>query len=263
MNQFGFHTITFKIYYGFKGELNVDIKVMTFNIHHGKGMDKRIDLARVAEVIDQSDADLIGLNEVDSYFSKRSFFENQAEWLANELKMDHAFSPSVSKKSKGMAEARQFGNALLSRYPITGMKTHLFKLPGMEGRSMLEASIEADGLPLQVGVAHLSLNPLLHHRQTSFIVQYFHNNPDPVILMGDWNMKPGSKGWRNLTETFQDAWHETGNGPGYTYSSLRPRMRLDYIFTTRNLEIVKAEVFTKIPVASDHLPLLATIIPAT
>jgi hypothetical protein len=99
-----------------RGESMLEIKVMTFNIHHGKGMDNRADLFRIAELIDKCDVDIVGLNEVDRHFSKRSLYEDQIGWLANQLDMDYAFSPSISIKSKHLTEMRQYGNALLSRY---------------------------------------------------------------------------------------------------------------------------------------------------
>jgi endonuclease/exonuclease/phosphatase family metal-dependent hydrolase len=99
-----------------RGESMLEIKVMTFNIHHGKGMDNRADLFRIAELIDKCDVDIVGLNEVDRHFSKRSLYEDQIGWLANQLDMDYAFSPSITIKSKHLSKIRQYGNALLSRY---------------------------------------------------------------------------------------------------------------------------------------------------
>lgn len=46
----------------------LEIKVMTFNIHHGKGVDKQVDLYRIADVIENRHADIIALNEVDNNF---------------------------------------------------------------------------------------------------------------------------------------------------------------------------------------------------
>ncbi|WP_338453008.1 hypothetical protein R4Z09_14730 [Niallia oryzisoli] len=46
----------------------MEIKVMTFNIHHGKGVDKQVDLYRIADVIENRHADIIALNEVDNNF---------------------------------------------------------------------------------------------------------------------------------------------------------------------------------------------------
>ncbi|MBS4201697.1 endonuclease/exonuclease/phosphatase family protein [Bacillus sp. FJAT-49732] len=236
------------------------IKAMTFNIHHGKGMDKLTDLYRIANIIDQCGADVIALNEVDSHFSKRSLFEDQAGWLANELNMDYAFSPSIFKKDKNLQEPRQYGNALLSRHPIIAKESHLFKISRLtEGRSLLETKIQIQKCSLKMAVTHLSLNPIIHRKQTDVIIGRYQKNTNPTILMGDWNMKPGSKGWEKITKEFQDVWEEAGKGSGYTYPSFQPRSRLDYIFASRDFEIIHAEVVNKVSEASDHLPVVATL----
>lgn len=234
---------------------------MTFNIHHGKGMDKQANLYRIAKVIDNCDADIIGLNEVDKHFSRRSLNEDQVSWLAKQLNMEHAFSPSISIKSKNLSMVREYGNALLSRYPILSKKSHSFNyVSGLtEGRSLLDVSIQINSQLFQINVTHLSLNPFLHRMQSDFIISQLHKYSCPMIIMGDWNMKPGSKGWRKLTNDFQDAWHIGGIGKGYTYPSLRPRTRLDYIFVDRSIKVVEAKVVTKTPEASDHLPLIARL----
>ena len=67
-------------------------------------------------------------------------------------------------------------------------------------------------------VTHLSLNPFLHRKQTEFILDQLHHYPHPIIIMGDWNMKPGSSGWRRLTDKVQDTWHISGVGPVYQNS---------------------------------------------
>lgn len=233
---------------------------MTFNIHHGKGIDKKLDLDRIAEVIKNSKADIIGLNEVDKHFSKRSLFKNQIGWLANQLKLEHAFCPAISINSKTFKHSRQYGNALLSRFPIVTEKSHSFNyIQGLiEGRSLLNATVEINKQLYQVMVTHLSLNPYLHRKQTNYIINQLHKNPYPKIIMGDWNMRPNSKPWRKLTETLQDAWNVSGNGTGFTYPSQRPRSRLDYIFVSSELQVVKAEVMTQ-SAASDHLPLKAVL----
>jgi endonuclease/exonuclease/phosphatase family metal-dependent hydrolase len=242
-----------------RGESMLEIKVMTFNIHHGKGMDNRADLFRIAELIDKCDVDIVGLNEVDRHFSKRSLYEDQIGWLANQLDMDYAFSPSITIKSKHLSKIRQYGNALLSRYPIISKKSHVFNyISGfIEGRSLLEATIRINNQLFQINVTHLSLNPFLHKKQTDFIVSQLHTYSHPTIIMGDWNMKPGSRGWRKLTDTLQDAWLIGGKGVGYTFPSFRPRSRLDYIFVSHDLKIVDAEVITKMQAFVGYLSLFS------
>lgn len=122
----------------------MNIKVMTYNIHHGKRMDKKVDLNRVADVIRRSGADIIGLNEVDKNYSKRSVFMDQIQYLAKELHLYYAYSPSLTVKSKNADFLRKYGNGLLSRFPIIKCHHHLFHfVPRLvEGRSILEAIVE-------------------------------------------------------------------------------------------------------------------------
>lgn len=234
---------------------------MTFNIHHGRGRDKQLDLNRIAEVIEQSGADIIGLNEVDKHFSKRSDNKDQIGWLAKQLNMQHAFSPSLSLRFKKTSTPRQYGNALLSRYPIVNVKSHRFNpMPGIvEGRSILEATLQISEKCLKINVTHLSLNPILHRKQTNFMINQFINTSDPTIIMGDWNMKPESRDWIKMTHEFQDVWNIAGKEAGFTYPSLRPRTRLDYLFVSHHFRVIDVEVITNNPKASDHLPLKATV----
>ncbi|WP_260472116.1 endonuclease/exonuclease/phosphatase family protein [Bacillus canaveralius] len=240
----------------------MELKIMTYNIHHGKGMDKQIDLHRTAKVIEKSDADIISLNEVDKHYSERSDYLDQSMWLAQQLNMYHAFSPSLTLTSKQTTTKRQYGNALLSRFPIVSEKSYLFNfIPGLiEGRSLLTATVEHNKKLFDINVTHLSLNPILHRKQINFIVNQLHKNSHPMIIMGDWNMKPGSRGWRKMTTEFHDVWDHAGNGTGFTYPSLRPKLRLDYLFVSPSFQVVDAEVISNLPHASDHLPLKATLL---
>ncbi|WP_233269464.1 endonuclease/exonuclease/phosphatase family protein [Alteribacillus sp. YIM 98480] len=239
----------------------MEIKVMTYNIHHGKGMDKQMDLNRIAEVIQKSDVDMVGLNEVDKHFSKRSHYQDQVDELAKKLNMYQSYGPAISLKSKNTMVKRQYGNALLSRFPILHTKTYFFHfIPWLtEGRSLLDAEIQINKKVIQVNVTHLSLHPFIHNRQTNFIMNQWKKKTRPLIIMGDCNMKPGSRGWKKINRQFQDVWHAAGSGEGHTYSSIRPRYRLDYIFTSPELHIIDAEVVTAMPMASDHFPLKTTL----
>ncbi|MEC5425962.1 endonuclease/exonuclease/phosphatase family protein [Virgibacillus sp. C22-A2] len=237
----------------------MEIKVMTYNIHHGKGMDKKVDLYRIAEIIEKSDADIIGLNEVDKHYSKRSHHQDQVRWLANHLDMDYAFAPSVSLTVRNSVTVRQYGNALLSRFPILNTKTLPFDVASrlIEGRSILDVTLQLNEKLLQVNVTHFSLNPFLQRMQTNFLVNQVNNYVHPLIILGDFNMKPGSRGWKKLICEFSDGWYIAGNGKGSTYPSLRPRSRLDYIFSSPSIEVINTEIITKLPHASDHLPVKA------
>jgi endonuclease/exonuclease/phosphatase family metal-dependent hydrolase len=237
----------------------VNIKVMTYNIHHGKGMDKKVDLKRISEVISSSNADIIGLNEVDKHFSKRSHYMDQVQFLAKELNLYYAFSPSLTIKSKkNMNVIHQYGNGVLSRFPLISSNHYLFDfLPGIiEGRSFLESTIEINRKVVNLYVTHLSLHPYLHKIQSEFILE---NSKKPAIILGDWNMKPKSRKWKKVTERYNDVWEAGGKKSGFTYPSTYPRIRLDYIFVSKDIQILDTKVIDTLPMASDHLPIIATL----
>ncbi|MDZ5471503.1 endonuclease/exonuclease/phosphatase family protein [Bacillus sp. 31A1R] len=236
----------------------MDFKVMTFNIHHGKGTDKKLDLDRIADVISISQADIIGLNEVDKQFSKRSEFVDQLEYLGRKLNLAYFFSPSLTKYSNG-GSIHQYGNGILSRFPIRSSISYLLNfVPGLiEGRSVIEASIDVYGVLVNFYVSHLSLNPILHKRQCEFILA---KAKEPAVILGDWNMSPHSKKWRRVIDGgFSDVWSVAGVDKGSTYSSTNPKMRLDYIFTSKEIQVIGANVINTTPDASDHLPLITTL----
>jgi endonuclease/exonuclease/phosphatase family metal-dependent hydrolase len=243
-------------------EKTMQLRLLTFNIRHGKGMDGQVNLQRTADVIKYANADMIGLNEVDKHFSERSAFIDQTAWLAKELSMEYAYGPAISIQKGKEVKVRQYGNALLTRFPIVERNNHLFNiLPGIiEGRSILETKVLIKDQMVYVFVTHLSLSPFLHRKQTEQVIQRVRHRDGPVIVMGDWNMKPHSKGWNQIEHFLTDAWKASAKeGMGKTYPSYRPRNRLDYIFVSSHFQIMSSEVLTICPDASDHLPVIAIV----
>lgn len=235
------------------------LTMMTFNIHHGRGTDGELNLARIANIITKSGADLIGLNEVDRHFSARSDYKDQIRWLAERLQFDYAYGPALSLRRGASSNRKQYGNALLSRYPITSVENHRFQFRVVEDRALLEATVHVAKRRLKVYVTHLSLDPITHHRQTETIVNKVTQDDPPVIVLGDWNMRPGARAWKKITQSLQDVWLCAGVGPGYTFPSSRPQTRLDYIFLSDDFRITETKVVSASPEASDHLPVLATV----
>ncbi|GIM46308.1 metal-dependent hydrolase [Collibacillus ludicampi] len=240
---------------------DANLKIMTFNIRHGKGTDRQFDLQRIADVLAESEADLIGLNEVDRHFSKRSSFMDQINFLAQYLGMHEAFGAALTLRTKRPTGLREYGNAFLSRYPIISHENHAMNFyPGMiEGRALLEVNLNINDQSVKVYVTHLSLNPIFHKKQTDFILKKVMADHQPVILMGDWNMRTGSQAWRKITRHLTDVCEHTNQGPFYTFPSTRPKIRLDYIFVSRQFQLVSVHMMNILPQASDHLPLLATV----
>mgnify|MGYP001438299506 FL=1 len=107
------------------GVEQLNLKVMTYNIRHGRGMDNKVNLDRIAEDIRKSMADIVALQEVDR-FNFRSGFRDQAKLLADRLDMHWCFATSMRWGFM------QYGNAILSRFPIE--HSEVYTLPGMKER---------------------------------------------------------------------------------------------------------------------------------
>jgi endonuclease/exonuclease/phosphatase family metal-dependent hydrolase len=237
----------------------MQLNLLTFNIHHGKGLDKKVNLSRISKIIKSSNADIIGLNEVDKHFSKRSEYLDQALWLAKDLNMHYVFGSAITIKEKGNNNLRQYGNALLSRFPIVKSRNYPFDfLPQVvEDRALLQTEIKIGDRELSIFVTHLSFAPFLHQKQISFILNKVETNKNLSLIMGDWNMKPYTKSWRTVTKHLKDV--NPDHESNYTYPSKRPRVRLDYIFVSKEIEILSAGAIKNNEKASDHLPFMTTI----
>ena len=88
----------------------VRLSVMSYNIHVGIGMDKKLDLARIAEVIKRERVDIVGLQEVDRGVERTGRVDEIRE-LARLTGMDYAFAHNLDY------QGGQYGVAVLSRFP--------------------------------------------------------------------------------------------------------------------------------------------------
>ncbi len=110
------------------------IRVATYNIKHGRGMDGVLDLERTLATLKSLNADVIALQEVDDQ-ARRSGGVDQASWLAEQLGMQAAFGAFMD------FQGGRYGLAILSRRPILSRES--WRLPeGNEPRVALATRIE-------------------------------------------------------------------------------------------------------------------------
>ena len=141
------------------------MKLVTYNIQYSLGKDGRYDLGRIAETV--AGADIVALQEVERHWRRTGMADQAAEFGALFPEHYWVFGPRVDMDAseKGadgrvVNRRRQFGNMLLSRWPIVSSRN--FVLPkfatvdryNFEGCA-LEAVIDAEGGPLRVYSVHL------------------------------------------------------------------------------------------------------------
>ena len=157
------------------------LRLATYNIHHGEGHDRRIDLARTAKVLDGMD--LVGLQEV--WGARLGQSQTQLDILKNHLDIPGFFGPTERQWWREAA-----GNGLLSRHPIQWMvRLPLPQFESKSPRNMMVARVLVDEQPVHVIVTHLDRSSALDRQQQFHTVtSLFRSLAPPAVLMGDLNM---------------------------------------------------------------------------
>ncbi len=237
------------------------VTVATFNIHHGAGPDDRLDLEHVADVIADNELDIVGLQEVDRHWGERSDFVDQAGWLAERLDMHVVFGANLDEDPpEAGAPRRQYGTAILSRFPIVDSRNVALPRPeGGEQRGLLEAVVRVRGVPLHFYSTHLQHNSQVERlAQADAVNEVLADVDRPVVLVGDLNAEPGTPEIERLTTRLYDTWPVAGDGDGHTYDVLTPHARIDYVLASDEVHARSARVIDTD--ASDHLPVAVDVV---
>ncbi len=238
------------------------LSVLSFNIHHAQGTDDVLDLARVAGVIRDSGADVVGLQEVDRHYSARSDWADQASELARMLGYHVVFGANIDRDPPAAGSPRiQYGTAILSRYPITAWEnTYLFRSPGQEQRGLLHAVVVVRGVAVHVYDTHLAASAQTDRLEQTRQIAELIGDTAPAVLVGDLNALPEAPEIATLNAAFTDAWPVSGKGGGATYPAEAPDRRIDYVYASRSVSPLVTRVLDGNPAASDHLPLMSRLL---
>ncbi len=221
------------------------MKIMTFNILHCMDyLSKKIDFRKYADEITASGADVVGLNEVRGK-GLLAGYSAQAKRLGELTDMQHYFGKAINVM--GVAP---YGNGLLSKYPILSAET--VKIPDpvkktgdsmYESRGIIKAVIDA-GKKYTVLVTHMGLNS--DERENAVKTLLSVAPDESCIIMGDFNCTPDSEELKPLFEKYV-----CSDTEAFTFPSDKPRIKIDYIFVSRDIEIINRGTTTDI--VSDHL----------
>ena len=226
----------------------MNLRVLTYNIQFGRGLDRRTDLARTVACVQPFDADIIAFQETDLGRDRTRGIDQAAE-LADRLGMRHVFTPAKLYRD-GVC-----GLATMTRLPIT--RHHHVPLPGQphrwthEPRSALISYVTWRGHEVRLINTHLSTSPYERPAQVTRLLEVL--GPDDAIVVGDLNCSTRSKPQRALRERLR-----TAASPA-SWPSIAPVTNLDHILYRGPYQLVQAGVWRGPGHrhVSDHLPLFA------
>jgi endonuclease/exonuclease/phosphatase family metal-dependent hydrolase len=232
------------------------LKILTYNIHSGVGRDGRCDLGRIQRILAEEQAAVAAIQEIE-----RTTGADQVNELAMGLPATASFC--ATRPAGGGA----FGLAVLS--PLRVLQCEKYDLSygrAREPRYCLRTDLEVEsGAVLHVFNCHLGLGAwerrFQRDRMLSDAILLSEQLHHPVVLMGDFNDSPLSVVHSGLRRHFRDAFRAAGRRWGPTFRAGVIPIRLDYIYVSPGIRVLDC-VVRKDPlarVASDHLPVLATI----
>lgn len=228
---------------------------MTYNIHVGVGMDKKLDLKRIAADINREQPDLVGLQEVDRGV-KRTEGKDEIAELAKLTRMDFSFAHNLDYQG-GM-----YGVAILSRHLIQHSEHQKYENKReTERRGMLRVEIDLDGRRVNFVTTHLDYQYEDGRLfETEQLLRLLDDVSGPLIVVGDFNDEPVGAAYKLMLTKFDDAWLQSkAKGAGLTFPADKPGKRIDYIFCRRSDRMRVKKVWVVESIASDHLPVVAEI----
>lgn len=220
--------------------------VATWNVHGGVGRDRRYDPARIADVVREMQADIVALQEVG---------ERNGENMLAALVAASGFHAVQGWTCKRWG--CDYGNVVLSRFPIRESHRLDLTVPRCEPRGALDVVVDAPVRPLRVIATHLGLRPGERRMQVKRLLKALeHEAVHPTVLTGDVNE------WYLWGRPLRWLHAHFGVTPApATFPSGRPVLSLDRLWTepAAMLDAVNVHATALARVASDHLPLVARL----
>lgn len=226
------------------------IRVVAYNIKHGRGMDDVVDLVRIADVLRSLNADVIALQEVDDR-TERTGGVDQVRALAGLLGYRGVHGPHRSY------QGGHYGNAVLTRLSIRSTTTHPIPPASGSALAVLEVEVVTEAGPVSVVSVHLAGSPDERMAQADVLTELFAHRSYPVVLAGDFNGRPDDavvvalgRRWTILSKS----------GAPLTYPADEPDREIDFIMIQRESALRPVRhVVAHEPFASDHRPLVADL----
>ena len=220
----------------------------SYNIHKAIGGDGKRNPTRILDVIDELDADIIALQEVDIRFGDR-----QSVLDLQDIEQRNWQVAALPTKPQSLG---WHGNAILVRNRIEILEIESEDLPQLEPRGAIRAKLRTGGADICVTAMHLDLSGLRRKRQFAHLCNASRAPGLPAVMMGDCNewVRPigGNRGL---------AAHWEMIAPGQSFPARRPMLALDRVMHTPHWDVLETQVHNSALArqASDHLPIKVTL----
>lgn len=233
------------------------LRLVTYNIHKGQGLDRRIRIERIARILREINADVIALQEVLS-IDGRNPEDHQARFIAEGLGFHYQIGEN--RKFRGGA----YGNVTLSRFPISFSCNYDITQHGREERGCLRTDIRLDSRQtlhiynLHLGTAYTERR-YQAHRLVDHEILKGEGKKGGRIILGDFNEWIAGLASRLFHSHFQSIHLRAVFGKSRSYPGVLPFLHLDHIYYDGRLELEKVGTLRNLRtlIASDHLPVIA------
>jgi endonuclease/exonuclease/phosphatase family metal-dependent hydrolase len=242
------------------------VRLVSWNIHGGIGRDGRRDLSRIAAILCELQADVAALQEVGDAQRPTADADHtladHASELGRLLGWFVAYGPTLVRAG------RPYGNAVLSRFPITRARNYDLSIRGREPRGCLRADLEIDpGGSLHLFNLHWGLSGGERRKQAAMLLSADLLRDTaltaPLVVCGDFNMwmpVPGPIA-RLLRTQLRDVAVITRTRRA-TWPARLPLLRLDRAYVDSGVQVLAAGVGAgAAAAASDHLPIWVDLTP--
>lgn len=160
-------------------KMPITLKIGSYNIKHGA--DAKLDLSIIANVINQADLDIVGIQEVD-YNTTRSNRTNQPKLLSTLTDMPYyLFTPAIDY------QGGKYGTLILSKYPITSSEVIPLESGKYEKRALGHTVIDVNGTAIDFFNTHLSYEDTTTRSYQFFAISEKLDGCKNFILTGDFN----------------------------------------------------------------------------
>ena len=220
------------------------IKVVSWNIKFSQRVDEAInELATTPEL---RDADILLLQEMDEVGTQK---------IAEALNYNYIYYPASIHTEHG----RNFGNAILSKWPISHPQKVILprqnrfnKQKRIAARAIVRVG-EADVLTYSVHTETFWLGPSGRGEQVAAVADTVEVNYDYVVIGGDFNTITKASIVNIEARLAEHDLVRLSSGAGYTVKIGQLRFRLDHIFGS-DVPVIDTGVYRE-ATASDHFPL--------